>query len=222
MALLNIFTKKPLKEKETQTIIIDNREKNSLVAAELIAQKNKVEFKHLEVADYIIGDTAIERKTISDFISSMLNKRIFSQLKNLQQYNKSLFIIENYNALNLSGTNLNENAIKGLILSISLDYKVPIIFSKSPKETAQYFSLLAKKKKTRASLRSKIKKSDHEILQFVLEGFPGIGPKTSQVLLEKYKTVKQVINASEAELTSLLGKKKAEKFLYFLHKIYKE
>ena len=90
MPFFNIFSKKPIKEKKTKRIIVDNREKNSLVVSELISQGNKIEFKQLEIADYIIGEIAIERKTISDFISSMLNKRLFIQLKNLQQYEKSL------------------------------------------------------------------------------------------------------------------------------------
>ena len=221
MSLLNIFSKKPVKEKESQLIIVDNREKNSLVASELISLNNKIEFKQLEIADYIIGETAIERKTISDFISSMLNKRIFQQLKNLKQYEKALLIIENYQNLDLRDTNLNENAVKGLILSISLEYKIPIIFAKNEKDTALYLTLIANKKNSESSLRAKLKRSDPEILQFVLEGLPGIGPKTSKIILDKYKTIKNAVNAKEEELKTLLGNKKSEKFLYFINKIYK-
>ncbi len=221
MAFFNIFSKKPLKkENPKQKIIIDNREKNSLVISELIVLNNKIEFKQLDIADYLIGEIAIERKTISDFISSMLNKRIFQQLKNLQQYKKSLLIIENYQALYLNDTNLNENAVKGLILSISLEYKIPIIFTKNEKETALYLSLIAKKKKTEISFRAKQQMTDVERLKFILEGFPGIGPKTAKKLLKKYKTIKQVINAKEEELKSFIGKK-SEKFLELINKLYK-
>ena len=222
MPFFNIFSKKPLKkESPKQKIIVDNREKNSLVISELISLNNQIEFKQLDIADYIIGEIAIERKTMSDFISSMLNKRIFQQLKNLQQYEKSLLIIENYRALDLSSTNLNENAVKGLILSISLEYKIPIIFTKNEKDTALYLSLIAKKKSSEISFRVKQQMTDVERLKFILEGFPGIGPKTAKKLLKKYKTIKQVINAKEEELKSFIGKK-SEKFIELINKLYKK
>ena len=53
-------------------IIVDKREKNSLVISELIRRKIPIEIKQLEIGDYIIGDTIIERKTKSDFISSII------------------------------------------------------------------------------------------------------------------------------------------------------
>lgn len=223
MTFHDIFSKKQTKEKPhiSQKIMVDNREKNSLVISELISMGMEIEFKQLEVADYIIGNIAIERKTISDLISSMINKRIFSQLESLKQYENSFVIIEGYDDLDLKETNLSENAIRGLILSISLDYKTPIIFTKDTKETAMYIALLAKKKKTEISLRSKIRMSDSQRLQFILEGFPSIGPITAKKLLEKYKTIKSIINAPEEEIKTLLGKK-ADKFIELLNKEYKE
>ncbi len=220
MAFHDIFSKKPLKEKPSSTIIVDHREKNSLVIAKLISLGIKIEFQQLEVGDYIVNSTAIERKTISDFISSMINKRIFSQLESLKQYENSLVIIEGYDDLDLKEININENAIRGLLLSISLDYKIPIIFSKDEKETALLLSLIAKRKKSEISLRSKIQMSDSQRLQFILEGFPSIGPITAKKFLEKYKTIKAIVNASEEEIKSLLGKK-ADKFLELVNKEYK-
>lgn len=222
MPFFNIFSKKTIKkENPPLKIIIDNREKNSLVIAELINLNQRLEYKQLPIADYIIGETAIERKTISDLISSMLNKRLFQQLENLKQYKKSLLIIENYQTLNLKDSKLNENAIRGLLLSISLDHRIPILFSQNEKETASLLSLIAKKKKTEISLRAKIPMSDSQRLQFILEGFPSIGPKTAQKLLLKYKTIKNIINTPSEEIASFLGKK-ADIFLSLLEKEYRK
>ena len=44
-------------------------------------------------------------------------------------------------------------------------------------------------------------------MQFIIESFPGIGPKTSKKLLKKFGTIKEIINASEDELKKVLGKK---------------
>ena len=54
---------------------------SSLVIAELHELGVEVELKHLALADYIISDKiAVERKTVNDFVSSMLDKRLLKQL----------------------------------------------------------------------------------------------------------------------------------------------
>src|SRR3989344_9558221 len=94
MELVNIFSKKNIKEKEKLKIIVDNRERNSLVPSLLMERGFEVEWKQLEVADYLINGVAIERKTVSDFKSSIINKRIFQQLFELKQYDKKILIVE--------------------------------------------------------------------------------------------------------------------------------
>lgn len=212
-------------------IIADSREKNSLVLAELISQHAEIEIKRLEVADYLIGDIAIERKTISDFISSIINKRLLRQLQDLQQYPDRLVVIEGtnehefYNDKNETG--MHANAIRGMILSIIFDFATPVIFTKDYADTAKFLIVLAKrfdKKKQEKSLNVKRKaRSFSEQQQFILEGVPGIGPVSAKKLLKKFKTIKNVINASleELEKTGELNSKKAKIFNGIINKIYK-
>ena len=221
MVFHDIFSKKKIKEKPLQKIIVDHREKNSLVIAELISKSMEIDFQQLQIGDYIIGETVVERKTLPDFISSMINKRMFSQLENLKQYDRSLLILEGYQDLDLSKTKLSENALRGLILSISLDYKIPVILTKNPEDTASFLYLMAKKKKSEISLRAKIQMTDNQRLRFIIEGFPSIGPIAAKKLLLKYKTIHSLINAPEEEIRSLLGKK-SDKFLELLKKQYQE
>src|SRR4030043_1630112 len=99
MPLFDIFKKTEDEEHEPEKkkikIIVDNREKNSLVISELYSNKDIfLEFKQLPVADFLIRDVAIERKTVSDFLSSMINKRLSRQLEEMKQYPKQLLIIE--------------------------------------------------------------------------------------------------------------------------------
>ena len=56
----------------------------------------------------------------------------------------------------------------------------------------------------------KIMLTDKEILQFILEGIPQIGPKTSQKLLKKYKTIKKFSNVTKRDLEKVIGKKSIE------------
>jgi len=214
-SLHNIFsTKEKIKRvnQPKEKITIDYREKNSLVASELINLGFIVEFKELKVADYIVKDVAIERKTVSDFISSMINKRLINQLYELQQYKNKLLLIEGFDEQELyneeNGNGINANSVRGFLLSILLKYKIPIIFTKNYKDTAKFINLIANKKSQEMGIRANKKTlNKSEQLQFILEGFPGIGPKSAKKLLKEFKTIKNIANASEEELTQVIGKK---------------
>ena len=212
--LHDIFSKRKSKIKKEYPktkIIIDYREKNSLVASELMGFGFEAEFRDLKVADYIVKDVAIERKTISDFVSSMLNKRLLKQLEELQQYENKLLIIEGIDEQELysdDNQGVNANAIRGFLLSIVLKHKIPIIFTKNSEDTAKFILILSKKKSKEIPLKVKKRSlNKKEQLQFIIESFPGIGPKTARKLLEKFKTIKNIINTSEEELRNIIGKK---------------
>ena len=210
MKLLDIFSKKPLKSEskpQASKIIIDHREKSSLVPSELSSLNIPFEFAQLKVADYIVNNIAIERKTLSDFQNSIINKRLLSQLKEIKQYPKYLLILEGVFQKDL--INIHENAFKGFLLSTILHHQVPIIFTKNPKDTASYLAILAKKSKpSNNPIRpSKIHLTKQQQIQYILEGFPNIGPATIKKLLSHFKSLKNIINSSEKELTTLLGKK---------------
>jgi len=212
--IFNIFHKREQKRipEKRQKIIADYREKNCLVTSELFLLGIDVEFKNLKVGDYLIKDAIIERKTVDDFISSMINKRLIRQLQELQQYENRLLLIEGIEEKELyteeKNFGVNANAIRGFLLSISLKYKVPIIFSKDYKDSAKFIAILSKKIEKEPSLNAKKKvMNKKEQLQFILEGFPGIGPKSAKKILENFKTIKNVANASEEELEKIIGKK---------------
>lgn len=211
----DIFSKKSLKrKKKKETIIIDNREKNSWLVLELRKQGFEIIFKQLKVADYIVKGVAIERKTVHDFISSMKSKRLLKQLQELQQYKKKLLIIEGIDEHELYAndseyeTGMHPNAIRGFLLSILLNHNIPIIFTKNYKDTAQFILILSKKKPKESPLNiNKKSLGADERLQFILESFPGIGPKTARKILKKYQTLEIFFTAPENELQEFLGKK---------------
>jgi len=213
--IFNIFSREKTetkKEIEKQKVIADYREKSSLVASELIYLGLEVEFRELKVADYLVNNIAIERKTISDFISSMINKRIIRQLQEIQQYEKKFLIIEGIDEQELYSDDnekgVHANAIRGFLLSIILKFNIPIIFTKNYEDTARFINVLARKKEKESSLNvSKKTLNKKERMQFILEAFPGIGPKTAKKLLEEFKTIKNIMNASEEELKKIIGKK---------------
>jgi len=214
----NIFSakKEPIKKDLPKPkVVIDYREKQSLVVAELVKLGFEKEFKELKVADYLVNDVAIERKTVSDFISSMINKRLINQLEELQQYPNKLLIIEGIDEQEIYPENngVSQNAIRGFLLSILLKHKIPILFTQNYKDTAQFIYRIAMKKKQEMSIRTTKKSlNKKEQMQFILEGFPGIGPKNIKKLLNKFSTLQNIFSAPQEELQKIIGKK-AEIFL---------
>lgn len=224
--ILDIFSiKKSLVKKleQKEKIIIDYREKNSLVASHLIKLGFEIEFKELKVADYIVKDVAIERKTISDFISSIINGRLLKQIEELKQFENKLLIIEGISEQEIysdDNVGINANAIRGFLLSTVLKHKIPMIFTKNSEDTAKFISVLSKKKAKEIPLNAKKKTlNKKEQLQFIIESFPGIGPKKSKELLEKFGTIQNIINAPIEDLKEILGKK-AETIIEMINRKY--
>ena len=220
----NIFSEEKEKIETANTkipIIIDTREKNSLIFTELYSMKALTKFEKLEIGDYLIGNTILERKTISDFQSSIFDKRIIPQLKNMKKYARQILILEGF-YYDYRDLRINENAFRGMLLSISLDFQIPIIFTENEKDTAKLLIVLAKryeKEKIKISDRqSKTFSTIEERKQFILEGFPGIGPTISKQLLEKFETLEKIFKSKEKDLKKIesLDENKIKNFLELL------
>ncbi|MFH1608081.1 MAG: ERCC4 domain-containing protein, partial [archaeon] len=139
-----------------------------------------------------------------------INKRLLNQIKELKQYENKLLIIEGIDEQELYPENngMHPDSVRGFLLSIALKHKIPMIFTQNYKDTARFIERIAKKKQTEMSIRAKKKSlSKKEQMQFILEGFPGIGPKAAKKLLEEFNSIKNIINTSEEELTKVIGKK---------------
>jgi ERCC4-type nuclease len=215
----DIFSETSIKkeEKEKPIIIADIHEKDSLIFPELIEQGVNLKITYLEIADYLIGKTAIERKTINDFVLSILSKRLFEQLLQMQRYENRMLILEGN--INKCESDINESSLRGFILSVITDFKTSIIYTKDYKETSFYLTALAKKetkKKSEISFHSRIPKTIKEQKRYVLESFPKIGPATSKKLLEKFENLRKIFNADEKELRELL-KSRANGFIDILN-----
>ena|SRR3989344_1082067 len=213
--LHNIFKKEKEKKIEQKPIIVvDIHEKNSLIIAELKnSQAVEVDMQPLQIADYIVGDVAIERKTISDLVNSMIQKRLYEQLSQLKKYEKILLLIEgDLPAFYAAKTHIT-HAIRGLIVSL-LHQQIPLLFTQDYHETSQYLITLAKqqiKKKSPLSLHTRIPKTVSEQKKYVLESFPNIGPKKAEKLIEIFGTLEKIFSADEKALNDIL-KNQAKEF----------
>ncbi|MEM3373761.1 MAG: DEAD/DEAH box helicase [Candidatus Woesearchaeota archaeon] len=214
-------------EKEV-IVYADFREKGSGVIKKLVDLGINVKLTTLEVADYVLSDRlCIEHKTIADFVDSLLDKRIFSQLKDMKKYEKQVLIIEGEDDI-FSLRNVHPNAIRGLISMICVDYSVPIIYTKNFEETAYMIAVMAKREQENNNNGFTFHTSKpltlKEQQEYIVSSFPGIGSILAKPLLDKFKTIKNIVNASEDELKSvdLIGDKKASKIREVLDSEYKD
>ncbi len=204
-------------------VIIDNREPKELIRE--LAKDLDIETKQLITADYIIQSknnqgkeisVGIERKTLNDFLNSIIDKRILQQLIYLKEnFNVPILIIEGRENIYMI-RKFHPNAIRGMLASIAIDFQVPILQTKNYRDTASLIKVIAKRLEKPRSIHSLLKKRKPTTLkeqqEYIIESLPSIGPTLARSLLKKFKSVKKVVNASEEKLQKIkkLGPKKAK------------
>lgn len=190
-------------------VFVDHREVKSGVARELSNLGVDIKTHSLTVADYQISfDLGVERKSAQDFAGSIMDKRMYKQARDLaENFKKPLIIIEGEN---LYGGGLHPNAVRGALASLAVDFGIPIIPTRSPEDTAAMIYRLAVREMEKgvmdAPLRTEKKPLSLQEQQiFIIESLPNVGPVTARKLLDKFGSVKGVINAPTEELTQVEG-----------------
>ncbi len=197
-------------------IVGDYREKASPVMKELLDAGVGLELKQLAVGDYHISDrVVVEYKQVTDFVDSILDGRLLAQLKSLRQYSKPILLIEGEADI-YSVRRIHPNAIRGMLATITVSFGTPILWSKSPRETAGLLIALARREQAGGAefqYHSAKPPSDEELMEYIIAAFPGIGSQLAKPLLEKFGSIRGIVNASQEELreVSLIGEKKAKR-----------
>lgn len=195
---------------------MDDREPQSIVDQILDCKNIIVRKERLLIGDYLLdNELLVERKSVSDFCASVKDGRLFNQIAKLANSNiKSCLIIEGKER-EFRETGFNKNAIQGIIISISLVFKVPVIRSKTQKQTIsimlQCYRQLTKDKlcdfRFFPRLKPKFQKTDVFLKQkvHILEGFPGIGADRAERLLQHFGSLQNIFISSESELVKVEG-----------------
>jgi Fanconi anemia group M protein len=180
----------------------------------------------LEVGDFVLSDNrvVIERKSHSDFISSIIDGRLFEQAKTMKEnFKNPIIIIEGS-----SNRQINENALKAAIASLLIDFNVSLLNTKNPSDTAKTIYWIAKKEQeeNKHSVSFKVGKKPKEMGELqkrIVSSLPGINSVMSKRLLEHFETIEKVFTADEKELRKVkgVGKKLANKIKKILIEKYK-
>jgi DNA excision repair protein ERCC-4 len=198
-------------------ITVDYREETSGLSDLLRDSGALVEIEKLSYGDYIINDMiTIERKTAKDFLVSIIDGRLFRQLSNLKKFcNHPILLIEGnpYKTVH----NFDRMAIKGTLISTQTIWYVPVIFSRTKEDSRDILLMINRQVGVcidvvplRGGYRPKRLKSRQ---LYILQSLPKVGPKLAKRLLQHFKSVSKIMNASVRALTEVdgIGKISAEK-----------
>lgn len=206
---------------ENAEVIIDSREPEEMI----IAVSNHSEVgdwfvDEREYGDLIINDSvAIERKTPSDFSSSVLDDRIKIQAKGLMESDyRGYILVEGTidDIKNLKHSNLHENAIRGVMASITVRYGIPVIpvgNLESLVDLAVRMGRKATEEETSPVLESgAIESRDAPTLVRMYACIPGIGQEAAWNLFSQYPSLEAILNASVEDLVEVpqVGERRAE------------
>ncbi len=203
-------------------IFADYRENEVIIFLEKLGVK--VNIVKLDVCDFVYNNIGIERKTFFDFISSILDGRIFEQAKKMiETYEKRIIIVEGSGDVE----RINENYYLSVLSYLVLN-NISIVFTKSKMETAKLIYWILKKEKSGDKNYSsyKIKKKNEDLVEVqkrILSSFPGISTVLSDRIIKKFKSIKNFVLASEKDLMKVegIGKKLSKKIKKIVEFEYK-
>jgi Fanconi anemia group M protein len=215
-------------EKEKIKIIADHREKGSGVIKALVDMEVSLKLEQIENCDYLLSSRCgVEFKNVKDFVDSIVDGRLLQQIKSLKRdFERPLVIIEGTDDI-YSVRNVHANSIRGMMATIAVSYGIPLLFTKSPKETASILYIIAKREQdeTKKEFTAHAEKRAMTLKQwqeYIVASLPGVGATLAKPLLKKFKTVRKIFNAKHEKLEKIdkIGPKKAEQIRNVLDREY--
>jgi len=203
-------------EKERKPrIYADVREEKSGIPEMLESMGVIVVRKQLPMGDYLLNeDTVVERKSSWDYAKSLFDGRLFEQASRLADHYSNVYLIVE-GPLVPRRYRGRERQLYASLAALTAEYGVRVVHTGSAEETAYFLEALARKlgvEGQRIVVHRKQRLGDlREWQLYILQAFPGVGPRTAEKILEHFGTLERFCSASIAELSRIdgLGEKKA-------------
>lgn len=195
------------------TVTIDSREPTRL-KKKLSRKGVDTKGEYLEIGDYLLpGNVIIERKTGKDFVASIMGKRIWTQAKNMSQYDHPIIAVITNNKWKDFYFRKGKYAHKswaGALATLSSKYNISVLRFDDENEYLNYLKALDKKltgesKSARPSPIARKATSLEDRKENALCAAEGVSIKTAKDILEYYTSVKKVANESEKDLQKVDG-----------------
>lgn len=215
-------------------VVIDSREdsKHPEFREMLDREGLKTAVRELTAGDFLLmappgkRSILVERKTVDDLANSVRDNRIWEQSSLLLEEarrdgHQPLIIIEGWlgNLEKYRGWRIQ--SILRVLDTLILDMGIPVLNTPSKEATIAWIVAKAKslgRTEEKRVFRMRVEKKPMDIqdrILYVAEGI--IGPTLARKLLERFKTLRNIANASKHELLSVegIGEKRAEE-IYLL------
>lgn len=192
------------------TIVADMRESRSNIAQMLMQMPNlEVQIKELSCGDYMLReDFPVERKAASDFVLSIQDRRLFEQVAKMKgEFGRATFIIEG--DIHATRSTMAPDAIRGALSYLVAIEGASILPSKNAADTAALLAVMARHLQEglgyQVALRGGKPKDLRTQAQFIVEGFPGIGPGSAKTLLGHFGSIGAICAADATMLRGAPG-----------------
>jgi ERCC4-type nuclease len=209
------------------SLIVDSREPQRVLT---LLNKKSIPYRldTLNYGDYIIlgkPSVVIERKNIFDLFNSLDDNRIWKQLRGLEKYigYKKVLLIEGsvWQVISNKGKGkLNKGGIAARYIGryystlaiITKQWDVQIVHVDTPSDSVHYISKLIEKVNSDevAPYPILVSKNDRDIneeVRDIIGAIDGIGVKKREILLDKVKTIEDLVKLNEADLIKMVGDK---------------
>jgi len=216
-------------ENDNVIVYADTREASGIVS-KILSKRCELREKMLSIADYQLSErVGVERKTVADFLQSIIDGRLFQQLTDLKKtFSRPILLIEGTDDM-FGLRNIHPNAIRGALASIATDLKIPILWTRSQLETAELLFTIAKREQVqlKKGVQLRVKpnfRSTNQEQEFLIGGLPKISSVLARRLLKKFGTPEAVFTAKPEQLQEVdgIGEKLAKKIRKLVTRKYEK
>jgi ERCC4-type nuclease len=163
----------------------------------------------LACGDYLINSRILaERKTARDLLLSLIDLRLFRQIRRLKDTAfKTVLIVEGDPFR--TDLDFTPEAVKGALLSCQVVWQLPVLFTRSTGETAEILLAMGRqdlKYRDVVLLRGGYRPRRLRTRQlYLLQGLPRVGPVMAKRLLEHFGSLAEMLNSPARELAAVRG-----------------
>ncbi len=218
-------------------MIVDYRERKIIP---LLEKTMEFEVKNLPVGDFLIlkGNSCmlVERKDAVDFVQSMLNNRLWEQMRRMLvdevmgiKVARRALVIHGSISEAIEEREIGWNNVMGAIMDIQYNYRIPVFHAEDDDALLEFLKIAVKREYTGKNeegvkelwARPIPKKgmSDDDWRVYVLSSLPFVGEKLARKMLEHFGTIEKIARANIVELKKVpgIGDKNARRIYRVFH-----
>tara|TARA_R110001583_G_scaffold30210_8_gene104683 strand:+ start:1820 stop:2515 length:696 start_codon:yes stop_codon:yes gene_type:complete len=209
-------------------LIIDSREKEGSKLVKLVEEKARIlniktEKKWIEIGDYVFDNICFEAKSVEDFIGSVMSKRLWTQMDNMDRHYKNNVVIiygdlpeAIHNIIKHGKSKLPiasrkimlTNKFLGAIGRIVLDTDIKPFWVKSESEASLIITAVCKMQPIeRDVIRPQVFKriTTDDLRLDILTSVKGVSYKKAKLLIDNFGSVMEIGEQTSFEIQKLEG-----------------